>query len=587
MKIARNKAAERALWAAGIVILILYPLRHAGLGVDLWDAGYNYTNFEYPGLMYMDSMWYYSTWLAGQLGTFLTKLPFGGSMLGMNIYTGLLVSLIAVLSWVFAVKKLNAPAWIAFLGEILALSLCWAPSAILYNYLTYLLLLAGTLLLHQGLTTQRRGFLVAAGVALGVNVAVRFSNLPQAALIIAVWTYGWMGRKKFREILKDTGFCILGYVGAIAAYMLLMSALYGFSEYVQGIMRLFEMTETARDYAPSSMFTALFETYYESAYWLKRYLVLGAAEFVLIFILPRSWVKIKKALIIAGTLIVTVWLIQKGYCYTDYHIYESVFDPCVTLLILMIVMSAYLLVRKSVSREEKLMAVIAVVTVLITSLGSNNAVYSSINNLFLVMPWFLGVLLKFIKERKEIWYFPFQCLLTATACLLLVQGLRFGRTFVYEQATGGRNMDTVVSEVPVLRGIKTSREKAEALTGLYLHLQESGAADRECLLYGQIPGVAYYMELAPAMNVWSDLRSYTYINMKDDLQQVRAEADAGQEKPVIILNAGLISYVEEKKQGDYPFQGDQDIQKMELICTFMEEYGYEMTYENEKFAVYQ
>lgn len=44
------------------------------------------------------------------------------------------------------------PAWMAFAGEIIAISFCWCPSTILYNYLTYFLFLAGCVTLR--LTTR-------------------------------------------------------------------------------------------------------------------------------------------------------------------------------------------------------------------------------------------------------------------------------------------------------------------------------------------------------------------------------------------------------------------------------------------------
>ena len=82
------------------------------------------------------------------------------------------------------------PAWIAFLGEVAAVCLCWCPTALLYNYLTYVLFLAGCLFLYQGLFREKNGLLVAAGICLGTNVLVRFSNLAEAGMIVAVWAYG-------------------------------------------------------------------------------------------------------------------------------------------------------------------------------------------------------------------------------------------------------------------------------------------------------------------------------------------------------------------------------------------------------------
>ena len=46
-----------------IVILAFYPLRHIQLGLDFWDTGYNYANFQYMGTKHMDSMWLFSTYL--------------------------------------------------------------------------------------------------------------------------------------------------------------------------------------------------------------------------------------------------------------------------------------------------------------------------------------------------------------------------------------------------------------------------------------------------------------------------------------------------------------------------------------------
>ena len=105
----------------------------------------------------------------------------------MNFYTGLFVSALALTGYWFCIKKLHMPAWIAFLGEVAAVCLCWCPTALLYNYLTYVLFLAGCLFLYQGLFREKNGLLVAAGICLGTNVLVRFSNLAEAGMIVAVW----------------------------------------------------------------------------------------------------------------------------------------------------------------------------------------------------------------------------------------------------------------------------------------------------------------------------------------------------------------------------------------------------------------
>lgn len=50
--------SHRRLWEfVFVAVLVLYPLRHIAWGLDLWDTGYGYANFEYMGTRHMDPMW--------------------------------------------------------------------------------------------------------------------------------------------------------------------------------------------------------------------------------------------------------------------------------------------------------------------------------------------------------------------------------------------------------------------------------------------------------------------------------------------------------------------------------------------------
>lgn len=96
----KNPRAVRAKWEWLLVaVLFLYPLRHIWIGLDLWDTGYNYANFQYMGLEHMDSMWLFSTYLATAVGHLLSFLPGAKTLLGMNLYTGLFVSLLAEMGY--------------------------------------------------------------------------------------------------------------------------------------------------------------------------------------------------------------------------------------------------------------------------------------------------------------------------------------------------------------------------------------------------------------------------------------------------------------------------------------------------------
>ena len=124
------------------LLLTLYPLIGIRQGLDVSDTLYSLSNFQY--FTTMDGTWMVATFLANVLGSLLMCLPFGGTLIGIYFYTSLLQSVTAVL--VYRSLKKRMPAVLVFAGEMAALGLCWCPSVILYNYLTYLLMSAGMLL---------------------------------------------------------------------------------------------------------------------------------------------------------------------------------------------------------------------------------------------------------------------------------------------------------------------------------------------------------------------------------------------------------------------------------------------------------
>lgn len=577
---------EKGICAVFLICLSLYPLGRICFGADLWDGGYNYANFRYSGTEYMDSMWYFATWAATEIGSLLMKLPLGGTMLAMNLYTGLFVSLLATAGFLFCVKSLKLPPVLAFLGELTACGLCWLPTASLYNYLTFVLLLFGSILLYRGLTEEREGFLTAAGVLLGLNVSVRFSNLVQAGLILAVWSYAFMKKKSLKETARQTLFCMAGYFAALGAFLLFISVRYGFGEYADSVARLFAMTETAEDYAPAGMLAGVLEEYVKAGYWVKRFALALAAGTAVCIPFRGRVVRVKKLLSAAVTLALFGWLLSHRFSYPDFASYQSVYDPCVMLLLTAMCVSVFFLIKKDISKEDKLLAVMELLTILLTSLGGNNAIFYCINNMFLIMPLFIYMVWKLWREQKSEILLSGKTIATGLLLLVCLLSVRFHANFTYEEAGGTRSTDTVITEIPVLKGIRTGREKAESLTSLYEYLAERRLGDRSCILYGQIPGISYFMELSPAINIWSDLESYAFEVMERDLQKLSGKLEAGETEPVVILEKQWAQYLETGRQPD-TLWGETTLRKAELLKEFMEAYGYRKTYENEKYAVYE
>ncbi|MBQ9512407.1 MAG: hypothetical protein IJR58_04370, partial [Lachnospiraceae bacterium] len=173
-------------------------------------------------------------------------------------------------------------AFIIFAGEFIALSLCWCPHVILYNYLTYLLLTLGTVLVLKCVTVPVPMTHFFAGFCLGLNIMVRFANLTNMALILVVWFDAWRRKQTLPVAVKRTLLCIAGYVAGMGLPMLAIVLRYGAGAYGEMIKALFTMTGTAEDYGAAGMLTAILRTYTTS---LAKMLPLLAAVCICTLIL--------------------------------------------------------------------------------------------------------------------------------------------------------------------------------------------------------------------------------------------------------------------------------------------------------------
>ena len=95
-----------------IILLAFYPLIKINQGLDVVDTSYSLTNFQY--FPTVEGTWMVATYLANAAGYFLMQLPKGNTLVGMNFYTGLIVSGLALLMYFTLRKKM--PAWLVFLG---------------------------------------------------------------------------------------------------------------------------------------------------------------------------------------------------------------------------------------------------------------------------------------------------------------------------------------------------------------------------------------------------------------------------------------------------------------------------------------
>ena len=605
-----NKAGAAVRHILFPLVLLLWPLVSIRQGVTVMDTTYSLANFRY--LDGSGTTWFYATFLANKLGTLLMKLPLGRTMAGMNLLCSLLISLTALM--VYYVLKRRFSAGAVFLGEWIAIALCWCPAAILYNYLTYFLLTVGCLCLLGFAESAEKGqgkretlFLILAGICLGMNVGVRLSNLAEAALILAVWFYTWIegnSGQLLKKILERTGWCILGYLLGFAVPVLWSAVLYGPTAYFKMIPALFSTAGGVESYTLGGMLASVASAYLAAGKWSLIMLAAAAASVLLFAVpLPGALRRSRIPVYVLCLAVLTRLLYGRGMFTVNYQDYWCMFSWGMQFLLLALLLGAAGLAGPlDMSRTERFYAALAVVLILVLPLGSNNYTFPVLNCLFLIAPYVLLFLQKALKrsgiaqrlfgkegssnETEPVQNTPGRTLrggvlkslfgMTAFVLVMLVlQGSLFHIRFAFRDGVDGTRRTAVLSSLPIAKGMRTTEANAGELTDLYAKLEETGTEGRTALVFGNAPGIHYLMEIPPAIDTtWPDLDSYPEEDFRRELEKISQNLQ-GSNLPLVILHS------------EESAQSESSAGKLEILEKFLADNHYTIAARAGTYVIYK
>ena len=551
------------------LILLIYPLLWADQGIDVSDPTYSLTNFRFfPEL---SGTWPIATWLANAAGFLLMKLPFGDTLLGMNLYTRLFISAMALLSYFFLRGKM--PAWMAFAGEIIAVSFCWCPSTILYNYLTYFLFLACCILLFRGLIWKRKGLLFLAGICLGLNVAVRVPNILEAVLILAVFWYGRLEKAPAGAVWKNVWYCFAGFLAGFLAAFAAISIQYGPGAYFGMFTGLSGYTGTDETYSAFSMVTSVLSAYAGTFPWVMTLVICALAGWLFFRLLPPGLRTAGRAVYLCCIPVLIRLFWGRGMFTFTYYNYRSMYEWGMLLLYLSLASCVLVMADGRAFRRDRLLAAVVLLVVLVTPIGSNNGTMPALNNLFLAAPFAIRTLsVLFSRNRKRHFAFPAAALTAAVFLMAAAQGIGFRACFSFGDGIYGEKRDAKVENSAILTGMKTRAENAEGLSGLADYAKSNSLAGRSLITFGSAPGLHFILDMPPGIShCWPDLDTYPAAQMQEELDGLAA---SGQELPVVIVY---------KENGELP----EETRKWEILTGFLAEGGYGLRYENVGYQVYE
>ncbi len=544
-------------------ILFIIPFVNFNYGINLDDIGYNLANYENaPGI---NQTWLISTILSIFTGKGLTFLPFGHRMAGMVFYCSLLFGIVSVLFYRYMSRTFSPV--IAFVGELTAVLMCWCPKTILYHYLGYFLFSFATVLLVEGLVRERKLFLVLSGAVLALNVFVRFPNITELALA-AVFIWFFILEKKFD--LKPVLYFAGSYVVIFMVGFFTIELCFGKGSYINMIASLFSMTDTATAYTPASMVLSIFTGYLEKA----KYFVVLAIPACVFFLLEK--LNLKKGwrytfygldvLISFGLLRVYKYLGLFGFFYADYACFYLF---AVIFLMIGIIACLYAAFNPGYDKRVRLYALAAIIIIFITPLGSNNGLYTIINNQFITAPLTLYIIFNPVLEKKKVNSLQISAFIIV-GCLLF-QGTFFTYYFRFHEQMMGKDF-VEVTQVPKLKGMYTIPDKVKQLEGLYDFLEENNLTGTQTVMYGNIPFVSYAMELPNAIShIWPSLASYPTYEFEGELLELS-------NPPLVIYSAQYCHDLLSDTVTDFT-------DKEQLLHDYMSSNNYVLIYSNDYFRV--
>jgi hypothetical protein len=452
--------------------------------------------------------------------------------------------------------------------------------------------LLGAIFLFRGLAGSSQLWLVWAGACLGANVFVRTPNILEAALIVCVWYFAWLRRKKLVEVWRETLLCLGGYAGAVVVMSVVMMIRYGARAPLEMVANLWQMSESNSQYTFGRMLGMTFDAYLVGAKWLLIIMlcVLVAVPFFQVRLSGLFGGKIaeekitlgKKILYCLAIIFLLYALSRIGMFNFEYFQKFSNLQWAVIFLLLSLANMVWMLCSATIDVHWKLLASIGIVCSLVTPLGSNNYVWPLINNLFFIAPitvWHIYKLVCYAPpvvgtERFRLPLFPLKAMLAAILMAVFVQSLGLGVFYVYRDGEDGMARDTRIAGNEVLRGMRTTAENAAALQEITAFTRQY-SADTKLIPFGNIPGLSYYLHRPSALSsAWPDLDTFATERWVSELDALSASIEIkGQTKPLIIVNTELPENKTIEAKGEH-------------LAAFIVKHDYKEVFRNAQFIVY-
>lgn len=544
-----------------VVFCIVWIVPYINQGIDVEDTGYYLTKYKY--IFDQDvNVKSGSILFTEIMGGMLYKLSSSHQMLILNIISWLSYLLSGMMIYKSLKRKERDILVIGMVTIGMFFSCSWIR-AFNYNSFSMFILVAAIILLLKDIEKDRNGYVVASGALVGINVFIRFPNVLQFSLVLAlIWFYG-IEKKVWKKSLKKSllfgtsgiigggisvGVAIL-FLGTKGVFESVIGIIYdaGNGESRHGIRNILERMYDGFEYGVELWSTKL----------LFICMVLLACIFLQKYISEKMYRKLLKGMSFLFLLLGIRW----GYGFEDMY---AIYDMTAVFL----VVSSFLFITFcTLNSYYKAVAVIVFISELILTIGTDNGWYYQC--VFFMFPLVSVCVLwrEVLRQAENRMYI--KIILIFMISTITAYGIKYATTFVYRDSP--REELTYSVDVPVCKGLKTTEGKGKALEILENQLKQCEEENKYLAILGDCSIAWAFTDLKPCFSsAWPDLESFHINQMKEEFDE---KIEAGEYPVVLISDFDLNNEIDEKE-------------KYEYLMNVMAKNNYKVQYQNEYFTLY-
>lgn len=512
------------------VLIILYPVLFIWQGLDFADTGLALTNYQWTFSDPESVNYGFFNWLTNIIGG-VWVLLFGDSLgvLGVKLAGVLIVYLTAGLSYFLLKPYIDRKYLLMGLFSTLVFT---NYSLIHQNVLTAIFYVTAMLFLVKGLKSARNWQILFSGLILGLNIFIRFPNILGFLLILSVFFYGYINKATITLQIKQAISFVSGYLFAILLTIFAMTILGHYGRFINSLNELINM---ASDPKGHHGIVNLVSSYTHLYITVITYLCLGL---LIVLVIYKLFSLFKSPYLhYAFLTIITIFIASQ---YTKFGFLPSIFAFPYNEAYNLFLGTSYVILLLSIfgvdksNKQLRLISFVAILTMAIIPLGSNNGIQNSIYGFWIPIPIVVAYIFKLkeimtnINVKNDLYSTNLGVGFNSSdiksfrnfAVILFVLFVLYNTfTCSYNDSKNRIKMRYPIENSRLI-GIFTTKERAEVVQELLNEINKYVKEGDYLLTYNNTPILYFLTKTKPYLyNAWIDLYS------PDQLRQAIEKAD--------------------------------------------------------------